>query len=157
VSNTVCELHFCGSETINGGMTPWLLDRKELCWISPHQIPSNKPPKNTFINSTVRVHFLKFIPSHVLRPVTPSNAPSSMSYRNCWHIFSPRLLWSTSLVVPCCHENASSSCRSLTKIPHCCRWWIYLKTQVAVWSLKPARGRRLSKHTWSQFSSLYTK
>jgi len=28
---------------------------------------------------------------HALRPVTTSNASSAMSYRNCWHIFSPRL------------------------------------------------------------------
>jgi len=36
--------------------------------------------------------YISKYPSYVLRPVTPSNAPSSMSYRNCWHIFSPRLL-----------------------------------------------------------------
>lgn len=30
-------------------------------------------------------------PSYALRPVTTSNAPSAMSYRNCWHIFGPRL------------------------------------------------------------------
>jgi len=31
------------------------------------------------------------LPSHALRPVTTGNAPSAMSYRNCWHIVSPRL------------------------------------------------------------------
>lgn len=30
-------------------------------------------------------------PSHALRPVTTGNAFSAMSYRNCWHIFGPRL------------------------------------------------------------------
>jgi hypothetical protein len=29
--------------------------------------------------------------SHALRPVTTGNAFSAMSYRNCWHIFGPRL------------------------------------------------------------------
>jgi len=30
-------------------------------------------------------------PSHALRPVTTGNAISTMYYRNCWHIFGPRL------------------------------------------------------------------
>lgn len=30
-------------------------------------------------------------PSHALRPVTTGNAFSAMYYRNCWHIFGPRL------------------------------------------------------------------
>jgi len=29
--------------------------------------------------------------SHALRPVTTGNALSAMYYRNCWHIFGPRL------------------------------------------------------------------
>lgn len=87
--------------------------------------------------------------SYALRPVTTSNASSAMSYRNCWHIFGPRLsgphAWSGapagfSLV----RENACSSLRSLTKIPHCCLWRDPLRSQVAGRPQSPARDRRLS-------------
>lgn len=40
-------------------------------------------------------------------------------------------------------ENAGSSCRSLTNIPHCCRWRGYFKPQVAVSPLRTAMRLRL--------------
>lgn len=87
--------------------------------------------------------------SYALRPVTTSNAPSAMSYRNCWHIFGPRLsgphAWSGAPVGGCLvRENACSSLRSLTKIPHCCLWRGPLRPQVAGRPQSPARDRWLN-------------
>ena len=77
-----------------------------------------------------------------------------MYYRNCWHIFSPRLSgrnqanfdFANGLYNNCPnhpHRNASSSFRSLTKIPHCCRWRSYFKFRVAETPLSSAKDRGL--------------
>lgn len=87
-------------------------------------------------------------PSHALRPVTTGNALSAMYYRNCWHIFSPRLLPGregfdlepSGELRP--RENASSNFRSLTNIPHCCRRRGCFKPRVAGRPLSPAKDRR---------------
>ena len=86
--------------------------------------------------------------SYALRPVTTSNASSAMYYRNCWHIFGPRLsgphAWSGTPAGNCLvRENACSSLRSLTKIPHCCLWRDPLRSQVAGRPQSPARDRWL--------------
>jgi len=90
-------------------------------------------------------------PSHALRPVTTGNAFSAMYYRNCWHIFSPRLSDCgqpssnhTGSAHRRPHENASSNFRSLTKIPHCCLWWGHFLPQVAGRPQSPARDHRLA-------------
>lgn len=87
--------------------------------------------------------------SYALRPVTTSNAPSAMSYRNCWHIFGPRLsgahAWSGPPAGGCpVRENACSGLSPLTKIPHCCLWRDPLRSQVAGRPQSPARDRWLS-------------
>ena len=88
-------------------------------------------------------------PSYALRPVTTSNAPPAMSYRNCWHIFGPGLsgahAWSgTPAGSRHVRENACSGLSPLTKIPHCCLWRDPLRSQVAGRPQSPARDRRLS-------------
>jgi len=40
------------------------------------------------------------------------------------------------------HENASSNASSLTKIPHCCRWWDHFKSQVTGRPLRPVKDNR---------------
>jgi hypothetical protein len=90
-------------------------------------------------------------PSHALRPVTTGNAFSTMYYRNCWHIFGPRLSdcgWLLSSRTGDAHrrphEDASSNFRSLTKIPHCCLWRGRFLPQVAGRPQSPARDHRLA-------------
>jgi len=56
-------------------------------------LPANPPQMVLFNYVDVNdIQDLTNLPSHILRPITLSNAPSTMSYRNCWHIVSPRLL-----------------------------------------------------------------
>jgi len=93
--------------------------------------------------------------SRALRPVTTGNAYPAMSYRNCWHIFSPGLsrqrhVLSLPRLVPVYdtgHANACSNFRPVTKIPHCCLWRGSFKPQVAGRPLRPAKDRWLGYPT----------
>ena len=54
--------------------------------------------------------------SHALRPVTTGNAFSAMSYRNCWHIFGPRLGgWRRSLRPPRLALNTAPGAETLDR------------------------------------------
>ena len=94
-------------------------------------------------------------PSCALRPVTTGNALPAMSYRNCWHIFSPglsgrRRLLRPPRLVPRHGTQRTSACsdfRPVTKIPHCCLWRGSFQPQVAGRPLSPARDRRLGAPT----------
>jgi len=93
--------------------------------------------------------------SRALRPVTTGNALPAMSYRNCWHIFSPGLskqrnilqLLSLTCVYHVWRVNACSDFRPVTKIPHCCLWRGSFKPQVAGRPQSPARDRWLGYPT----------
>jgi len=90
-------------------------------------------------------------PSRALRPVTTGNALPAMSYRNCWHIFSPglsgrRRVLRPPRLVPRHGTRRTSACsdsRPVTNIPHCCLWRGSFQPQVAGRPLSPARDRRL--------------
>ena len=63
--------------------------------------------------------------SHALRPVTTGNAFSAMSYRNCWHIFSPRLgEWRRSLQPPRLARHTTPGAETLDRA--LAQWLIFL-------------------------------
>jgi len=94
-------------------------------------------------------------PSRALRPVTTGNALPAMSYRNCWHIFSPGLSGQRRILRPprlvprhgTRRTSACSDSRPVTNIPHCCLWRGSLQPQVAGRPLSPARDRWLGPPT----------
>ena len=156
VSNTDRTPYFRGSAPMPPGWLPWPLGAhtpstnftswacrpptSRACWQGgverpwpPRAVPSAPPQRG-----------------RALRPVTTDNAFPAMSYRNCWHIFSPGLSgWRCNLPPPRLtprHDvgrtSACSNVRPVTKIPHCCLWRGFLRPQVAGQPLSPAWDRR---------------
>ncbi len=138
---------------------PWPLVERTLLtnFTSQEYVPLTPFPYKYLVNTDARdpsslSQYCPKKPSHALRPVTTGNALSAMYYRNCWHIFSPRLSdcdqpvsGHTGSTYMCSHEDASSNFRSLTKIPHCCLWRGHVLPQVAGRPQSPARDHRLAK------------
>ena len=155
VSNTDRCPYFRSSASSTGGELPWPLVARGP---SPNFTSQARGPltsrccKHPWGGSRVYPALKPTAPgrlSYALRPVTTSNAPSAMSYRNCWHIFGPRLsgghAWSGPPAGNCLvRENACSGLGPLTKIPHCCLWRDPLRSQVAGRPQSPARDRWLS-------------
>lgn len=74
-----------------------------------------------------------------------ATAGTSLVRNSQTRIYHHLILWWNFTVIPSysSSRNASSNVYSLTKIPHCCRWWDCFKSQVTGRPLRPVKDHWL--------------